>query len=1023
MNRILVLGAVLAALVVPALGQSWLDVPEMKVKVYATPAEAQAISRQVLEFYKATPDWFIGAVTEPVYKELVAKGYRIEVIVPDVRARAMEFDGYFHTYTYFRDTWGIFASAHTNICVFDTIGTTAGGRIMVAMKISDNPTQMEGEPRICFDCSIHGNENNGCEIADYVMKTLVNGYGVDPSITYLVNSLEIWIVPMSNPDGLVSRSRYNDNGIDLNRDYGYAFDEGAGGGSLPFQETETQAFYNLAENNPMAAWSQYHTGATDAMQPWGYTTRATQDSIIQAGEMNRYGQITGYAAGQISRILYSVYGGSTDWYYGARGALGYAIEVCDGQPSAPSEIDSINHANWTAMKEEMRRVLWGISGYVTDSISGLPVAARVSVSPPDWFTYTDSIGFFHKNVHGGTYSVTAVANGYASKTVTGVVVPTDSFISINIALAPDTAAPTCAFKAITCKLNESPANTNTTYAYWALGPRDSRRFSIGNGGYASFDMGAHTPILNGAGNDFTVVEGDGDPEACSVYVSNGFLGPWHYVGFGTGTQSYDLAAAGQSTARFVRIADDGNGGSGANAGFDLDAIEATVVNAPAVVYQSLAILDSLPGGNNDGKLDPGENAGLTLGLKNVGRVGVTGVTGVLRTSDAFVSVLDSTASYGTIAPDSIRVNTGLLRVAAAPETPREHVALMKFYITGTDYADSVTFDITVGETRAVDPIPDGPRTPTLYWAYDDGDAGYSPHPTYSWVEIRPVGTRLTLSDDQTTVVSLPPAFGPFRFYGQNYTQVSVCSNGWVGLGSTTVTTYDETELPNSSMPPMFAMMWNDMYPQSGGGVWYYHDAANHRFVVEYDSVPPYSNQTDYQKFELVLSDTTQATADGNCTAVIQYQIVSGMNSCTVGDQDPTTTIAIQCLFDGAYNRGCATIAAGRAIKFAAQDPTGLSEAAGGIGLPAQRLAVGANPVGERAVVSYNLASAGRATVAVYDNAGRLVRTLAGGEHRAGQHRLEWDRTGASGHKVAAGVYWVRLETVTGSTAAKAVLVR
>jgi hypothetical protein len=248
-SRLVVLSALLVALAVPVLGQSWLEIPEMKVKVYATPEQVHTFQNQVLEFYNATPEWFIGAVQKPVYEELLTKGYRIEVIVPDVRARAMEFDAYFHSYTYFRDTWGIFASAHPDLCVFDTIGTTAGGRMMVAMKISDNPTQMEGEPRICFDFSIHGNENNGCEIADYVMKTLVNGYNVDPTITYLVNSLEIWLVPMDNPDGLVSRSRYNDHGIDMNRDYGYAFDEGAGGGSTPFQETEVQSFYWLGEKS------------------------------------------------------------------------------------------------------------------------------------------------------------------------------------------------------------------------------------------------------------------------------------------------------------------------------------------------------------------------------------------------------------------------------------------------------------------------------------------------------------------------------------------------------------------------------------------------------------------------------------------------------------------------------------------------------------------------------------------------------------------------------------------------------
>jgi len=68
------------------------------------------------------------------------------------------------------------------------------------------------------------------------------------------------------------------------------------------------------------------------------------------------------------------------------------VEVCTGQPSPPADIDTINHANWAAMKEEIERVMWGISGRVRDSVTGQPVDARVTVNPPNWFTYTDSLG-------------------------------------------------------------------------------------------------------------------------------------------------------------------------------------------------------------------------------------------------------------------------------------------------------------------------------------------------------------------------------------------------------------------------------------------------------------------------------------------------------------------------------------------------------------------------------------------------------------------------------------------------------
>jgi hypothetical protein len=1022
--------ALAVAAVMPASATDYANMVEKKVKVYATPEQVARIAPDVLEFYDGGEGWFVGAVKKPTYEELVREGFKIDVLVPDVHAAAMQYDAAFHTYAQLRDTWATIAQNHPSICRLDTIGHSANGNLMLAMKISDNVNVMEGEPRICFDFSIHGNENNGCEIGHWALLQIVNGYGVDPDITRWVNEREIWLVPMDNPDGLIARMRENGHGYDCNRNYGMAWGPDENGGTGPFSEPEVQSFYFLGETHPMAAWSQYHSGAEDAMWCWGYTTKAAMDSVVIAYEMTRYGQICGYAAGQISRILYSVSGGSTDWYQGTRGALGYAVEVCGGQPSPPSQIDTICKANWTAMKEQIERVMWGIRGRVLDSVSGVAVDARVTVNPPNWFTYTDSMGYYDKNVHAGTYAVTVEANGYRTKTVSGVVVPADTFTVVNVSLASDTAAPACAFKVVTCDMNESPANSNPTFPSYALGRTDGVRFSIGNDGYCSFDMGAKTPIINGSSSDFNVIEGDADPEACSVFVSNDWNGPWHYVGFGTGTQGYDLTVAGMSTARYVRIVDDGNGGSGPYAGFDLDAIEAVVINAPAIVYQGQTVIDSPPGGNGDGKLDPGEDADLVVALRNAGRLGVDDLTAILRTSDAYVSVQDSDATYGDVPPDSVRSNNAdRFQVAAAANTPQEHQAQMRLYVTGTDYSDSVLFTITVGAILVTDPIPDGPRTPPLYWAYDDVDTAYPQHPSYSWVEIDSQGTRLTYAqNDDVIMVSLPTGFGPLKFYGQRYTQVSVSADGWIACGNYTTSNFENTGLPSTSAPRATVFVnWDDLYPSSGGGgagyVYWYHDTANHRFIVEYDSVEYYSGSAR-DKFEAIYYDTTITTPSGDNAIVVQYMTANGFFGSTVGIQDPTQAIAIQDLCDGSLAHGAAPIAAGRAIKYTTKDPTAVAEPVSSA-LPDTRLTLTSlgNPSRGRVMLSYSVPVAGLVTLAVYDGAGRLVKELASGPCRVGAHHIAWDGTDAQGRKVGAGVYLVRLTTSGKSVVQKTAVIR
>ncbi len=69
-------------------------------------------------------------------------------------------------------------------------------------------------------------------------------------------------------------------------------------------------------------------------------------------------------------------------------------------------------------------------------------------------------------------------------------------------------------------------------------------------------------------------------------------------------------------------------------------------NRPCVVLNRTAIVND---NNGNGKLDPGENAGITSYIKNTGGVTATNVNGTLRTPSSYVTILDSLYSYGTLA--------------------------------------------------------------------------------------------------------------------------------------------------------------------------------------------------------------------------------------------------------------------------------------------------------------------------------------------------------------------------------------
>lgn len=86
-------------------------------------------------------------------------------------------------------------------------------------------------------------------------------------------------------------------------------------------------------------------------------------------------------------------------------------------------------------------------------------------------------------------------------------------------------------------------------------------------------------------------------------------------------------------------------------------------------------------------------------------------------------------------------------------------------------------------------------------------------------------------------------------------------------------------------------------------------------------------------------------------------------------------------------------------------------------------AVFPSPMREGASVAFTLAAAGRARVDVYDARGARVATLADGVRPAGAHVIAWRGSDDAGHRVAPGVYFVRLDAGARHETRKLVVLR
>jgi hypothetical protein len=81
------------------------------------------------------------------------------------------------------------------------------------------------------------------------------------------------------------------------------------------------------------------------------------------------------------------------------------------------------------------------------------------------------------------------------------------------------------------------------------------------------------------------------------------------------------------------------------------------------------------------------------------------------------------------------------------------------------------------------------------------------------------------------------------------------------------------------------------------------------------------------------------------------------------------------------------------------------------GEPPLQLALRVTPTPSRsiALLAFDLPTEGRVSIAVYDVAGRLVKSIVRENRPAGRHLVTWDGHSSSGAKVSSGIYIARLE--------------
>jgi hypothetical protein len=500
---------------------------------------------------------------------LTGLGFGVTVLTPNVTGsyEANSADGQYLTYSQFRDTMATIAADNPSICKLETLGTSFRGRQLLAMKLSDHPLVHENEPALHFEGGIHGDEKIAWAVAFEMLKYMVSNYNTDTLVTRLVDTRELWLHPMYNPDGYDTSParRYNGNNVDLNRNWGWMWGWEYRMGAAPFSEPENRAALNHILRHPFVMFVSFHSGTEYISYPWSCTAQETipENRLIDFLS-ERYSIPNGYEYGQGSIGMYEINGSTKDYDYG-QGMMGWSIEVHYTKTPPASEIDPTFAENKPAMLEFCHRAGQGIHGTVTDSGTGQPVHAQVWVSPANWLSFNDAtLGDYHRFYLPGTCDVTFRAPGYRDTTVADVVVPStgDSSVTLDVELTRDAASPLFGFRVLYCYSEPSSYDADPK-ANTALGPHDGIAYPLTGSRRFCIDMDRVVHDVNGT--DLTVFRPTGTDTAV-VKGSDSWQGPWTTLGIANAEQTeFDISSVGLDSVRYVELTSYGT--------FNLDAVE------------------------------------------------------------------------------------------------------------------------------------------------------------------------------------------------------------------------------------------------------------------------------------------------------------------------------------------------------------------------------------------------------------------------------------------------------------------
>ncbi len=338
-----------------------------------------------------------------------------------------------------------------------------------------------------------------------------------------------------------------------------------------------------------------------------------------------------------------------------------------------------------------------------------------------------------------------------------------------------------------------------------------------------------------------------------------------------------------------------------------------------------------------GILNPGDIRNISYSLSNFGSIPSVGFTATLISRDRDLTVHQNQASYDGLdigdtqweisQPFRISTNNNIV--------PGRQFPLEMQIDFDDNTSTTASAMITVGRPGLRDPF--GPDK-YGYLCFDSYDTSWAMAPDYDWIEIDPnaqrrdfEGTRINITDtgdndDKSRMIELPFAF---KYYGEEFDQITVCTNGWAAFGDQSeLADFRKTHVGQALGPSaQLCPWWDNLVTPNGSGIYYYYDEAGGKFIIEWSGMKRLlenDRQGATETFQIILyAQSSLPTPSGDGVITFQYLDITNENRpahndlpfCMIGIGNLEDDGGLEYTYWAQYPAGAREIADRMAITF------------------------------------------------------------------------------------------------------------